>query len=308
MAKAGAGDVVVAVDGTTGSRGALRYAVDQAVGRGCGLSLVHVLPRPSAQALALPYVPRQFDAAGAAILTEAAAQVAKLAPDLQTSTDLRNGSRISELLDAATPGQLLVMGRETYTGLDRLVFGATTAAVVARSEVPTAVVPSDWESLPDEKRVVLGLRTAEDSEVLFETAFEYAVAHGATVEVVHAWAIPDPYIDRIETRDNLGGWVKAGTEMVEQALQPWRTRYPDVPVSVRILHDQPIHALLETAKGAAVVFLLRRAAPRFLGSHLGKTARSVIGEAAAPIHVLPHPSSQQEPLDLELERSGTLLR
>ncbi|MBW8172316.1 universal stress protein [Ornithinimicrobium sp. Arc0846-15] len=291
MAKAGAGNVVVAVDGTTGCQGALRYAVEQAVERDCGLSLVHVLPRLSAQALALPNVPQQVEAAGTAILAEAAALLAELAPDLKTSTDLRTGSRISELLKAATAEQLLVVGRETYTGIDRLVFGATTAAVVARSDVPTAVVPSDWESLPTQKRVVVGIRTDEGSEGLFETAFEYAVANDATIEVVHAWAIPDPYIDRIESRDNLGGWVEAGTKMAEQALQPWRARYPDVAVSVRILHDQPIHALLESAKGAAVMFLLRRAAPRFLGAHLGRTARYVIGEAPCPVHVLPHPST-----------------
>lgn len=300
--------VVVAIDGTTGSDGALRYGVEQARSRGCEVRLVHVGPLYEAPTSILPYIPHLIDVAAVAILTEAEAKAVQLCDQVKVTTELRNGSRIRDLLDASKDAQLLVLGRETQTGTERLLFGATTAAVVARSVAPTCVIPSGWTAYPEPGRVVVGLRAAEHTDELFASAFEAATTYAANIEVVHAWKMPDPYIDSIESHDHASTWMAAGTDMIERALSPWRDRYPDVTVDVRVVHSDPARALLAAAEDATLLLLLRRPTPKLLGPHLGSTARRVIAAAPCPVDVLPHPQGRQESIDLALERSGALLR
>ncbi|MGB3829915.1 MAG: universal stress protein [Ornithinimicrobium sp.] len=300
--------VVVGIDGTGGSDGALRYGVEQARAQGCGLTLVHVGPRYDADVTPiLPYVPQQVDGAGLAILAEAEDLVNQLAPQVKCATDLRHGSRISALLEAAAGGRSLVLGREVDRGAQRLLFGATTAAVVARACVPTAVITGTWQAARTPRRVVVGLRTAEHCDELFAAAFGQASAQAAGLEVVHAWKIPDPYIASVHDRYHANKWVTAGTEMVERVLTSWRDRYPDVPVTVRVVHAEPARALLAAAEGAEMLVLLRRPVPELWGAHLGKTARAVIGAAPCPVHVLPCPPRENAVLDLDRGRSSALL-
>lgn len=96
--------------------------------------------------------------------------------------------------------------------------------------------------------------------------------------------------------------------MVERALAAWRSRYPHVPVTVRVVYAEPGRSLMAAAKGASVMILIRQPGSEVLGAHLGITSRSVIAAAPCPIHVLPGPQEQQPLLELELERSGALLQ
>lgn len=300
--------VVVGVGGTTGSNGALRYAAQQAGERECGLLLVHVTPTYAGMTSALPYVPHEVEATGREILYEARLHALRLIPGLVVDTDLRNGRRIPELLDAAAGGQLLVLGRESQTGAVSGLSGATTAAVVARTTVPTTVVSDRWHHAPALGPVVVGLRGPTHADALLQAAFHYAVAHSVGIDVVHAWEIPDPYTHRLPSNDHANRWLPAGIDMVERALTAWRSRYPQVPVTVRVVYAEPGRSLMVAAKRASVMILIRQPGPEVLGAHLGITSRSVIAAAPCPIHVLPGPQEQQPLLELELERSGALLQ
>lgn len=304
--------VVVAVDGTAGSQGALRYGVDEAEARGCEVRLVHVAPRFEVSGSIMRDAKKQIEKTGLSLLAEAEQQAKALSDRVEVSTQLRIGSRIQEILAAGSQAELLVLGRPAHTDAQRLVFGSTTGAVVGRSMVPTSVIPTDWVASPTTARVVVGLRSAEHTDELLQTAFDAAVASSAAVDVVHAWKMPDPYIDSIQEPHYAAAWMTAGTEMVEHTLEPWRVRYPDVAVNVRVVHDHPARALLVAAEGATMLLLLRRRSPKLLGSHLGATARAVLGSAQSPVNVLPHSQDGDDgvkrQLDLGLERSGAPLK
>lgn len=297
MAEENPGWVVVGIDGTARSAGALRYAVQQAQYQHCGLRLVHVGPRYEAMSWETPHLPwdmwpapyasGQIDATGESFLQAALAEVKALAPELAVTTVLKSGSRIAELVDAADGGRSLVVGRETRTGVERFLFGATTASVAARTLVPTTVVPDDWERGSTPGKVVVGLRTSEHAAELFEAAFAEAAARGGGLEVVHAWELPDAYASRIEKRTHEGEWVKAGTRFIEDQLGSWRDRYPDIPIIVRVANDRPNYAILAAATEAALVVLVRRSVPRYLGAHLGTTARAVLRAAQCPVQIVP---------------------
>lgn len=300
--------VVVGVDGTEGSSGALEYAVKQAGMRDASLCLINVGPSQTTFTPLLPYVQPETDTAGLATLAQARKQVAQLAPDLDVVTVLRTGSRITQLVNVAAHGQLLVLGRETRTGLSRLVSGATTASVVARSGVPTAVIPNTYPSPTVDGPVVVGLRDAQWSDDLLGVAFATASAQATSLQVVHAWDIPDPYIRRIEERASGEEWTAAGTRFVEEQVAPWRQRYPDVPITAEVVCDGPCGALLTAAQAASLVVLLRQPVPRILGAHLGRTTRSVIAATPCPALVVPSTGQEKPVFDLELEKSGELLR
>ncbi|MEO7754805.1 MAG: universal stress protein, partial [Terracoccus sp.] len=208
------GSVVVGIDGTAGSAGALRYAVQQARQRHRHLRLVHARPRYEGTSPIDPYLREQIEETGRSLLSAARDQAEKMAPDLTITTVLESGSRVAVLTRVADGGELLVLGRETRKGFDRLLFGATTAAVAARATVPTAVVPDSWRPKPCAGRIVVGLRAAEHSAELLEAAIAHAAASGASLEVVHAWELPDAYNNIIEARTHDAYWVHQGTRLV----------------------------------------------------------------------------------------------
>jgi nucleotide-binding universal stress UspA family protein len=128
------------------------------------------------------------------------------------------------------------------------------------------------------------------------------------MHVVHAWQLPDQYIDRIEARANGEYWLTRGSELVEEVLAPWREDYPDVPVSVSVVHADPARALVHAARDAGLLVLVRRAPGPVLGSHLGGTGRAVLRAVSCPVEVVPGTSVVPDTPGLELEESGSLLR
>jgi nucleotide-binding universal stress UspA family protein len=300
--------VVVAVDGTVRSAGALRYAVAEVRERGGTLRVIHVSPEYVPMTPYLPYLPSEIAAEGRAILSEAEVQVRALDPDLDVVTELMKGTRTRGILTAAEDAALLVVGHETRGVVDRLVTGGTTAKVVARATCPVVVVPSSWEPTAPKGRVVLGVKSAAHAEELMATAFEVASARGATLVVVHAWKLPDPYLDVIEQRAHADEWRIDGEQMLRRVLAEWRVGYPGVPVEIQVLHAAPADALVTAGEDADVVLLVRRTHDPLHTGHLGTTARKVLQLAVSPVEVLPATDVPVAAPDLVLEKSGQLLK
>ncbi|MGB3762343.1 MAG: universal stress protein [Ornithinimicrobium sp.] len=307
MGSHGAASVVVGVDGTQGSVGALRYAAHQAGVRGSTLTVVHVGLRHDPTYAVMPYSPEDVAAAGLAVLTRARARVSSVAPAIEVITSLRQGSRIGELADAASAASLLVLGRETQHGFDRLVFGTTTAAVVARAAAPTVIVPQDWEPTSSKGPVVAGLSVAAYSDVLLATAFALATAQDVGVEVVHAWQAPEAYIDRLEWRDDASDLAAKAAELVDREVRAGRTGYEHVPVAIRVVDDAPGRALIAAASAASAVVLLRQDAHRHVGKHLGSTTRAVISGVSCVVYVVPAPPRPSTTSDREHCRPTALV-
>jgi nucleotide-binding universal stress UspA family protein len=302
------GRVVVGVDGGPGSAGALRYGVEEARRTGAELHLVHVSPGYAPMAPMMPAIPVEIARAGKTILADAKRAARELGPGLKVTGSRSTGGRIVELVTAAKGARLLVVGRETRSGLERALGGGTTAAVAAHASVPVVAVPSEWVPPAQPGSIVVGLKSQSHAEELLGAAFRRAAALGAAIEVVHAWRLPNEYIDLIEDRTNAEHWVERGTELVEKELEPWRRDYPDTPVTVRVLHATAAQALVDEAREASLLMLVRRPASRVLGSHLGATGRGVLRTASCPVEVVPATREVTDAPGLELEKSGTMLR
>ncbi len=278
--------VVVAVDGTPASDGALNFAIVEARRHGCVLHVVHVGPTYIPTAPMLPYTPGDLAGAGRDILRRAA-NVARAAGDLVVTTALLGGSRTSELVRAAHDSRLLVIGQHSHTGLERLLAGAVTASIAAHADVPVTVVPATWTAGDRHGMVAAGLKTEAKAEVVLAAAFAAASERHARLRVVHAWHLPSPYADRIEQRTHEADWIASGTERLQALLTDWYAAYPEVAVEIDIVHDVPARALVRVADEADLLILVRHPPRVLLGHHLGATARVVVAESTAPVQVVP---------------------
>jgi nucleotide-binding universal stress UspA family protein len=126
------GRVVVGVCGPDTSRAALLWAAEEAHLRGSELVVVHAWQRGPRLARRRPVPPTQDRVRGwvrAALGTDAALLRVTQGPPLEA------------LIDASSGAQLLVLGRSSRTGLDRVVHGAVGTHASGLARCPVAVVP-----------------------------------------------------------------------------------------------------------------------------------------------------------------------
>jgi nucleotide-binding universal stress UspA family protein len=284
MRKSSSAHVVVGVDGTTGSAGALRYAVQEAVLRGVGLRLVHVSPGYSPLAPGeISLDPEIVARTGREILDAAEKDVRETAPDVFVERHLAQGPRVSGIVKAVGDADLVVLGRETMHGMDRALFGAVTAGVTARCTCPVAVVDSGW--LPRERTatqrgtLVVGIKTRDDADDLLAQAFAVATERHLDLVALHSWELAHPYADLVERTAHGDRWLADSLQLLEDVLVPWRSRY------VRVRHGHAATLLLDAARDADLVMLLRSPG-RLLTRHLGSTARAVLAGSRTPVHVV----------------------
>lgn len=306
--------VVVAVDGTELSAGAIAYAVREARLRGADLTVVHVSPNYFPVAPLGPMVPMMgsvpplLEETSRQILADICADISASAPDVRVRPDLRRGPISGSILDAAEGAALVIVGQETRTGIERLASGATTLKVAARAACQVVAVPAPWQPGPVHHRLVVGVRSGSHAADLLAQAFEMAAARNDTMVVLHAWHLADPYLDRTEARTNIDMWIKAGEVLLEELLAESRQAHPDVQVETHVVHQEPANALVEAGRNADLLLLARRTRDPLHITRLGGTARAVLQHAPCPVVVLPVRVAPESEPDLELEQSGRLLR
>ncbi len=293
--------VVVAVDGGEGSAGALRYAVDEAVWRGLGLRVVHVWPGCVPESL-LPWGAWAGpEAAGRAALDHAAETAARSAPRLEISTELVVGPRSAGILAAARGGRLLVVGRPSRDHPD-VPLGPTPTGVAARSECPTVVVPSAWNPERSRGVIVVGMKSRTHARELLSHAFKLARRRDAHIVVVTAWELYDRTMDRAEPRTSSAQWQAEGTRVLEELVEEWRDRCPDIPVDLRVVHGRAARVLVDTSADADLLLIARRrhSVPPY--GRLGGTAQAVLRSSRVPVEAVPAGVVAQVPQTWRIER------
>jgi nucleotide-binding universal stress UspA family protein len=298
--------VVVGVDGEPGSAGALRYSVAEARRRHAPLRLVHVVPAFLGLGPAIPLP--DLHRIGREVLDSAAQTVEELAPELDVSTVIAHGDRRDGVVRAAEDAQLVVVGRETRRGLDRVLTGTVTAAVATHAACDVVVVPSFWVDHGHHGRVVVGLKSQHSSHELLAQAFAEASARGAVLVVVTAWQLVDPYFDRAEARTHARQWEEEGRKVVTEISADWRTVYPDVSMETRVVHGSAARVLLDLSEESDLLVISRRrlAFPPF--GRLGAVGHDLLRLSDVPVQVVPYVAEPVADTEaLVLEEAGTPL-
>ncbi|MDP3967817.1 MAG: universal stress protein [Nocardioides sp.] len=299
------GDVVVGVDGSAASVGAVRYALDEARRSGAVVRVVHVVPSyiPVAPAYALP--PDDLEAVGRSVLRQVLHAAGPVGPKVRLATLLRRGSPVASLVDEARTARLLVVGADRRRTVVRVLTGDTSTGVAASATSPVVVVPETWQPGTRRGVVLAGLRNPAHATDLLRAGFALAEERHCRLLVLHAWKMPPWYDDIVFDRVERERWDAQAHDELESLLTAWRARHPGVRAELRTVHDQPAHALVRASVSIDELVLLRRARRVPAALHLGATARSALREAHCPVRIVP-PGAQDSDRGDALQETGSV--
>jgi nucleotide-binding universal stress UspA family protein len=138
------GKIVVGVDGSAGSRDALRWAFAEAKLRGASLEVVIVWQYPITASLptfGAMITPQDFatDARKELLAIIAAEGISADAP-IPVSTLVAEGNAARALLDASDAAELLVVGSRGHGGFTGVLVGSVSQQCVNHAKCPVVVV------------------------------------------------------------------------------------------------------------------------------------------------------------------------
>ncbi|MEZ7002976.1 universal stress protein [Streptomyces sp. AD55] len=285
--------ITAGVDGTDESLAALAWAAREAVRRDAPLRVVHAWHFQTRQGV---------DAGDRAAqerwvresVADAVRTVAERHPNLRTDTEVREGDAPAVLLEEAAAAGTLVLGSRGHGALVGFLLGSVGRQVIAGSERPVVLVRAgdraDAEAAGRE--VVVGQQgEPQDSADALGFAFETAAARGAAVRAVRAWTLPPVFAyspGSMRLLDEAGGLEPYERTALSEALEPWRKRFPEVPVVEHVEMGSAGQVLLSVAGGAQLVVVGRRARRTAVGARIGSVAHGVLHHAPCPVAVVPH--------------------
>jgi len=119
---------------------------------------------------------------------------------------------------------------------------------------------------------------------VLSVAFRAAAQRGVPVTAVHAWS-PDVGADH-EAVYGPSAASKEGARLVlDEALEVWRSRFPDVPVETRLLAVDPAAALIRESEGAALTVVGSWSRGTVRTALFGSVSRDVAQQARCPVMV-----------------------
>lgn len=135
--------VLVGSDGTETSLPVLEHAYRHASIHALPVTVLLTLWDRTAASITSHLLPDVEDEREQArlLLAETMSGLAEKFPDVHVETVVRRGDPADALVELAERMDLVVVGRHERRGLQRLMEGSTTAAVVERAHAPVAVVP-----------------------------------------------------------------------------------------------------------------------------------------------------------------------
>jgi nucleotide-binding universal stress UspA family protein len=286
-------EIVVGVDGSDHSFGALRWAADEAEARGADLVAVLVweLFNQHHADGSRKFDPEYGDADADAAL--AASLDAALGPERAAGVVRRPVCDLpaAGLLTAAADADLLVVGARGLGGFRGLVLGSVSQQILHHATGPVAIVPG-VDPLPPKGRVVVGVDGSESSVAALRWALGEAEARGATVEIVHVWDAPAPVgpVSAVTGAD-VGQLEDGARDVVDEVIARAAGGEPTVEIERTTVPGGAGSRLLEAAERADVVVVGRRGVGGFSRLLLGSVSERVARHAPCPVVVVGAPPS-----------------
>ncbi|GAA3132738.1 universal stress protein [Streptomyces rameus] len=283
--------ITAGVDGTEESLAALDWAAREAVRRGLPLRVVHAWRYAEALAAADRDTQKRWVSEGVA---EAVRTAAERHPGLTVTTDVLEGAPAHALAEAAAGAEMLVLGSRGHGPVVGFLLGSVGQQVIAEAARPVVAVRAGDDPTTEAagRDVVVGQHgDPEDSAATLRFAFETAAARGASVRAVRAWTLPPVFAyspGSLRLLDDAGGLEPYERQALAEALEPWRERFPEVPVAEHVEMGSAGQVLLSLSARAQLMVVGRRARRTAVGARIGSVAHGVLHHADCPVAVVPH--------------------
>ena len=279
--------VVVGVDGSPGSGGAVDWAAAEAHRRGDRLELLYAeLPAPPLVGLDPVPVSVVVDDTVPHFLQEARQRVAVAWPDLELGLWPTVGPPAASLIERSSHADLVVVGAHGRSMISRLLLGSVGHHVVTRAHCAAVIVRG--EPRTSSAPVAVGIDDSPTSRRALEVAFEEAALRGVPLVVFHAWQdLPATGYGVWAPPPDLTEEFRHEAEtLLADTLRGWPEKYPDVEVHTRVEHSHPVTAVVAESEHAQLVVLGSHGRGHFVGMDVGSVPSAAIREAHCPVMVV----------------------
>jgi nucleotide-binding universal stress UspA family protein len=302
--------IVVGVDGSTGARAALVWAMAQAARRGAEVDVLSAVPVETYWADPYLLDARHIDAVRTDTEERVRALVEQVRGDpavavvhgssgVAVNVVVVDGPSAELLVEQAESADLLVVGSRGRSGTRSTLLGSVALHCSTHASAPVVVVhPSSPAPTGGAGTVVVGLDDSDLSRSALRAALAEAGRLGAEVEAVIAYQRLDYWSDLYtlgappagETQEDAR---RRGEQIVAEVLgEAAEGGGPAVRV---VAAEGPAgHVLVRRAEGAALLVVGSRSRSRFTGMVLGSVALHCVVHASVPVMVV-HPAAADRP-------------
>lgn len=283
--------IVVGVDGSPDSLRAVRWAADEAALRKRPLRVVHAVAAWLQERdvdMRLTSV-REWLLVGGQEVVNAAVEVAReRAPGIDAEGEVVPGGAARTLVERARDAAMVVVGSHGTGTLTGLLLGSTALQVVTHAASPTVVV-RNVEPVA-RREVAVGVDGLPVGEPAVAFAFEEAALREARLRAVHVWS--DPATTGPGGTTPLvydpGTVTAEHTRWLNEALAPWREKYPEVDVVVEVVESgRPARILSGVSARSDLLVVGTRGRGGFTGLLLGSVSHALLYHAHCPLAVIP---------------------
>lgn len=283
--------IIVGVDGSEGSAAALRFARRESGLHGWPVTAVLAWGYLDQYRGREPFDPHydQADAerAVAAMVADAvgadegahveAVAVCEVAP--------------KALIEAARPGDLLVVGARGLGGFKALLLGSVSRQCVDHAPCSVAVVrPGLRRADGAVEHVVVGVDGSEFARAALAWAVQEGRARHAVVQAVHAWSMPTPFgpaaMGPFVTVEDPAPFEEAAARSLDAVVG-------DADVERVLVNGSAASALLDAATGADLLVVGARGVGGFRGLLMGSVSRQAAEHAPCPVVVVRQAAPRQ---------------
>lgn len=282
--------IVVGIDGSEASIGAARWAAPLAEKLDASLHLVHSMATSGhfiadAAVIAIrAAATADQHAAAEKVLTLATQAVHEDTPTVEVTTEIAEDAADKALVRLSRTAKLVVIGCEDVHPAAALLLGSTSLSVATHAHAPVAV----WRRVPPAsgQSVVVGVDGAPAGAAALATAFELADILDAPVTAIHSWSIRQADDEMIQPYFIDWALVEAEEKTIlDEALEPWTTRYPNIEVRRIVGSIKASRALLQQLDGAQLVVVGNRRHNALSAALLGSTSLNLLHHSPVPVVV-----------------------
>jgi len=281
--------VVVGVGGSESSIDAVRWGAVECARQGSVLRLVHAYLMPARVAPTVLAVGSRIrdaiEAQGRRWLAEAETAAVAAAPDITVETELVLGAAVPVLVRESADARMIVLGSRGRGGFAKLLAGSTALGASTCAECPVVVVKGN---AVEDGPVVVGVDGSIAGDAATGFAFETAAAWGAPLVAVIAWTdfLEPAFYDLTWPRPEWSRVEEVELRVLDQSLEGWREKFPDVRVERVVTQDPPVHSLLHHARKARLLVVGSRGHGVLAGMLLGSTSQALVHHSPCPLVVV----------------------
>jgi nucleotide-binding universal stress UspA family protein len=235
-----------------------------------------------------PYTRRRWAEAGRLVLNNAELDAGTLEGVTVTSESVEDARlTITEtLIEASRTAAMLVLGARGHGGYAGLLTGSVSQHATRHATCPVVTVRQCAD--PAATRLVAGVDRSDGSEQALRLAFPLASDVGVELTVIHAWRAPSLHgagTAMLPMQSDAGGAIAEQEQRLAEQLDPWRTKFPDVPVVMEVIPGHAARVLADASEHTALVVVGSRGHGAFGDLLLGSVSQAVLHHARCPVAV-----------------------